>query len=151
MSFFMNCINYLKLLEFVLNIFFVFKNVLWIYTDWKLLKKSLEFVLSVKFFVFKNFSKDFIEYIRIENPSYKNENVERKYLNNMQKSPFLKVKKSLLESEKDFIELKAREVKMKWEIEELFFRPTIVSIYDMDKFEENEMKKIRSIKNTWYD
>ena len=147
----MNCINYLKLLEFVLNIFFVFKNVLWIYTDWKLLKKSLEFVLSVKFFVFKNFSKDFIEYIRIENPSYKNENVERKYLNNMQKSPFLKVKKSPLESEKDFIELKAREVKMKWEIEELFFKPTIVSIYDMDKFEENEMKKIRSIKNTWYD
>ena len=69
----------------------------------------------------------------------------------MQKSPFLKVKKSLLESEKDFIELKAREVKMKWEIEELFFKPTIVSIYDMDKFEENEMKKIRSIKNTWYD
>ena len=31
----------------------------------------------------------------------------------MQKSPFLKVKKSPLESEKDFIELKAREVKMK--------------------------------------
>ena len=34
---------------------------------------------------------------------------------------------------------------MKWEIEELFFKLTIVSIYDMDKFEENEMKKIRSI------
>ena len=75
--------------------------------DGKSLKKSLEFVLSVKFFVFKNFSKD-LEYIRIENPSYKNENVERKYLNNMQKSQFLKIKKSLLESEKDFIELKDR-------------------------------------------
>ena len=107
MSFFMNRINCLKLLEFVLNIFFVFKFFLWIYMDGKSLKKSLEFVLSVKFFVFKIFSKD-LEYIRIENPSYKNENVERKYLNNMQKSQFLKIKKSLLESEKDFIELKDR-------------------------------------------
>ena len=27
----------------------------------------------------------------------------------------------------------------------------MVSIDDMDKFEQNEMKKIGSIKNTWYD
>ena len=53
--------------------------------------------------------------------------------------------------EESFRIRKRLEVKMKWEIEELFFKPTIVSIYDMDKFEENEMKKIRSIKNTWYD
>ena len=48
-------------------------------------------------------------------------------------------------------ELKDREVKIKREIEELFFKPIIVSIDDMDKFEQEEVKKIRPIKNTWYD
>ena len=71
----------------------------------------------------------------------------------MQKNQFLKVKNSLLELEKYFIELEGRglkdkEVKIKGEIEELFLKPIIVSIDDMDKFEEKEMKKIRPIKNT---
>ena len=62
----------------------------------------------------------------MENSNYKNENIEKKYLNNPQKSKFLKVNNSLLELEKDFIELKEREVKdreikIKREIEELFF------------------------------
>ena len=88
---------------------------------------------------------------RMENPSYKNENIEIKSLNNMRK-----VINSLLEIEKDFIELndrelKDREVKIKREIEELFFKPIIVSKDDMDEFEQKEMKKIWSIKNTWYD
>ena len=49
-------------------------------------------------------------------------------------------------------ELKDREVKIKREIEELFFKLIIVPIDDMDKFEQKkEMKKIRTIKNTWYD
>ena len=48
-------------------------------------------------------------------------------------------------------ELKDREVKIKREIEELFFKPIIVSIDDMDKFEQEKVKKIRPIKNTWYD
>ena len=48
-------------------------------------------------------------------------------------------------------ELNDRELKIKKETEELFFKPIIVSIDDMDKFEEKEMKKIRPIKNTWYD
>ena len=66
------------------------------------------------------------------------------------------MKNSLLELEKDFIELKDRElkdreVKIKREIEELFFKPLIMSLDDMDKFEQKEMKKIRLIKNTWYD
>ena len=47
----------------------------------------------------------------MENPSYKNENIERKYLNNIQKKQFLKVKNSILELGKDFIELKDRELK----------------------------------------
>ena len=63
----------------------------------------------------------------------------------------MKVKNSLLELEKDFIELndrelKERRVKMKSEIEELFYKLIIVSIDDMDKFEQKEMKKVRSIK-----
>ena len=43
--------------------------------------------------------------------------------------------------------MKDRELKIKREIEELFFKPIIVSIDDMDKFEQKEMKKISPIKN----
>ena len=50
------------------------------------------------------------------------------------------VKNSVLELKKDFIDLKDgeskdREVAIKREIEELFFKTMIMSIYDMDKFE----------------
>ena len=48
-------------------------------------------------------------------------------------------------------ELKDKEVKIKREIEELFFKPIVVSINDMDMFEEKEIKKIGPIKNAWYD
>ena len=41
-----------------------------------------------------------------ENQIYKNENLEIKYLNEVRKDQFLKVKNSLLELEKDFIKLK---------------------------------------------
>ena len=76
-------------------------------------------------FVFKNFPKYFREYIGMRNSNYKNENIKTKYLNNKQKNQFLKVKNSLSELEKDFIELgdrelKDREVKIKTEIKELF-------------------------------
>ena len=47
--------------------------------------------------------------------------------------------------------MKDREVKIKREIEELFFKQIMVSIDDIDKLEQKEMKKIRPIKNTWYD
>ena len=58
----------------------------------------------------------------------------------------LKVKNSLLELERDFTglkdrEFKDREVKIKREIEDLLFKLIIVSIDDMDKFEQKEMKK----------
>ena len=61
----------------------------------------------------------------MENLNYKNENIERKYLKNKRKNQFLTVNNSLLELEKDFIELKDRSlkdrvVKIKREIEELF-------------------------------
>ena len=47
--------------------------------------------------------------------------------------------------------MRDREVKIKREIEELLFKPIIVSIDNMGKFEQKEMKKIRPIKNTWCD
>ena len=42
-----------------------------------------------------------------------NENIEKKYLKNMRKNQFLKVKNGLLELEKIFVELKDRELKGK--------------------------------------
>ena len=45
-------------------------------------------------------------------------------------------------------ELKDREIKIKREIGELFFKPITVSIDNMDRFEKTEMRKIRLIKNT---
>ena len=42
----------------------------------------------------------------MKNLNYKNENIERKFLKNMRENQFLKIKNSLLELEKDFIELK---------------------------------------------
>ena len=46
----------------------------------------------------------------MENSNYKIENIETKYLNNMQKTQFLEVKNSLLESEKNFMEFKNKEL-----------------------------------------
>ena len=81
---------------------------------------SIVLDIFVSTFLFLNFC----EYIRIKNLNYKNKNIERKYLNNMWKKQFLKVKNSLLKLEKDFVELKDRElkdrdVKIKIEKEEL--------------------------------
>ena len=56
----------------------------------------------------------------MENRSYKNENIERKCLNKMRKNQLLKVNNSILELEKDFMELKDREIKIKRQVEELF-------------------------------
>ena len=60
------------------------------------------------------------------------------------------MKNSPSELEKDFIELKDIkvkdiEIKIKREKEELFFKPIILSIEDVDKFEQKEMNKIRPI------
>ena len=63
-------------------------------------------------------------------PGYKNETIERKKLKKMLNNQFLRAKR--------YRELKDRE--------ELFYKPIIVSKGDMDKFKEQEMKKIRSIK-----
>ena len=84
------------------------------------------------------------------NQDYKNENIERKYLENMQYNQFLRVKNSLFGLEKDFtelkyIELKDRIEKIKREIEKLFNKLVIVSKDDMVKFEEHEIMKIRPI------
>ena len=79
----------------------------------------------------------------MENSNYKNQNIERKFLKFIQKNQFLKVKNSILELEKDFIELKDRdlkdrEVKIERKIEEIFFKSVTVSIDDMDRFEKKK-------------
>ena len=68
----------------------------------------------------------------MENRDNKNKSNEKKYLENMQNNQFLKVKNSLLELEKDFMELKDRELKdrkekIKSKIEDLLHKPIIVS------------------------
>ena len=47
----------------------------------------------------------------MENRNKKTENIEIKYLNNIRKKQLLMVRNSFLELEKDFIELKDRELK----------------------------------------
>ena len=47
----------------------------------------------------------------MENTNYKNKIIETKYLHDMQKNQFLKVKNSLLELENKVSELKDRELK----------------------------------------
>ena len=116
----------------------------------KLLKKITWIVLNTIFFNLKKFFKNFREYIRMENLDYKNENIERKFLEYMQNNQFLKVKNSLLELEKDFMELKDRkmkdrEEKIKRGMDKLFYKLIIASKGDMDTFEEQEMKKVRPI------
>lgn len=68
-----------------------------------------------------------------EHLNYKKENIEGKYLNNMLKTQFSKVKNSLLAWKNDITELKDRELKER-EIEELFSKPITNSIDDMEKF-----------------
>ena len=63
---------------------------------------------------------------------------------------FLKIKNSILEIEKHFMLFKDRELKdrgkiIEREMEELFYKPMILPNNEMDKFEEQEMKKIRPI------
>ena len=70
----------------------------------------------------------------------------------MWKTRFLKLKNRLLKLEKDFIELKERElkeikVKIKRKIGKLFFELITVSIDDIDKFEQIELKKKRPNKS----
>ena len=82
----------------------------------------------------------------MKNSNHKNENTEKKCLKILRMKQFLKVKNSLLELEKYFvelkdIELKDRELKIKGEIEELFFKPIILSIDDMDRFEKKRLRK----------
>ena len=88
----------------------------------------------------------------MEHQDYKNESIEKRYLDNMQNNQFLKVKNSLLELEKYFTEwadteLKDRKEEKLKKTEKLFNKPIIVTKVDMDMFEEQELKKIRS----WFD
>ena len=79
----------------------------------------------------------------MENLDYKNEYIEKKYLENMLDNQFLKAKNSLSEFKKKFKELKDRELndrqeKNERDVEELFYKPITVSKVDMDKFENKK-------------
>ena len=74
----------------------------------------------------------------MENLSYKNE--DRKYMNNMQNNQFLKIRNSLFELERDFIELKDREVKIKGVTEEPSYNRSL-SIDDMDRLGKRKYRK----------
>ena len=70
---------------------------------------------------------------KLKHWNYNNENNDAKYLNKMQETWFLKVKNSLLELEKYFIEMKDREIKdrklkIERKIRELFLQPINVSV-----------------------
>ena len=92
----------------------------------------------------------------LRHQSYRTEHTEMNYLYNTRKNSIIKIKKNVLELERDFEELKDRElrdreIKLRKEIEELFFKSINVSIDDMNKFEENEETKKRPFaKSTWY-
>ena len=47
----------------------------------------------------------------MENPNYKNENIGKNYLHNVQKSKFLKVKKSAFRIRKTFYRVKPLRIK----------------------------------------
>ena len=85
----------------------------------------------------------------MENQTIRMKIIREKYFKNMLNNQFLALGNFFLES-KDR-KLKDREEKIKRETEELFYKPVIVSKDDMDKFEEQEMKKIRPIKRNWFD
>ena len=78
--------------------------------------------------------------------NHKNKSIDKKYLRNKLSNLFLKVQNSLLEKEKDFIELndielKDSETKIKREIGKLFFKPHNITLDDMYSSEKIEMKK----------
>ena len=63
----------------------------------------------------------------------------------MRKNHLSKVKNSQLELEKDFMKLKDKLKDRGKETEKLFHQPIIVSKDNIDKLEEQEIKKIRPI------
>ena len=82
----------------------------------------------------------------------KTKKIEKKYLNNIQENQFLKVKNSLLELEKYFMELKGRELndieaQDKREIEELLFKLIIVSTEneELNRRIEDQLKTLDMI------
>ena len=70
----------------------------------------MSILLITRIVLFKSF-KNFLWIIRVKDPNYKNKNIEIEHLSNLVKKQFLKVRNSLLESEKYFTELKEKDLK----------------------------------------
>ena len=135
----------------------IFQKFSWIYKNGKseqqnCLNSLKNYLNCFKYNVlgFQKFSKKVCEYIRVENLNYKNKDIERKYLENMWNIQLLKIKNRLLELEKDLWNDKIENwkigEKIKTETKELLYKLTIVSKDDMDRFEEEELKKTRPIR-----
>lgn len=89
-------------------------------------------------------------------PNYLSEKIKRKYLSNMRKNKLLRVKNRLFKLKRYFMEIKDskltdRQVILKQEIAESFFKPITETIGDIDKFEQKELEKERHIINNLYD
>ena len=74
----------------------------------------------------------------------------------MSNNQFLKLKNSVLELEKGFKEskdkeLKDRKEKIKGETEKIFHKSIVVSKYNLNMCEEQEMRKIKPVKKNWFD
>ena len=74
----------------------------------------------------------------------------------MLNNQFVKVKNSFLELEKGFKELKDKELKdrkekIKGETEKIFHQSIVVSKYNLNMCEEQEMRKIKPVKKNWFD
>ena len=74
----------------------------------------------------------------------------------MLNNQFVKVKNSFLELEKGFKELKDKELKdrkekIKGETEKIFHKSIVVSKYNLNMCEEQEMRKIKPIIKNWFD
>ena len=108
-------------------------------------------------FSFQNFEHFFEIYIRVENlkqPNYKKQSIETKYLNNTQKKHILKGKEQLFRIRKRFYRIKRWRIKTQRTKKykrnrRLFFKPIIVTIDNMDRFEQKEMKKRDACKKNW--
>ena len=74
-------------------------------------QKVIWTVLNIIFLFSKRSKNIFVNIWGSKMQIIKNENIEIKYIKNMQKSQFLKVKISVLELEKDFVELKDKELR----------------------------------------
>ena len=108
------CLQKKKLQKNALLVFLYALKIVLVYDLYESLKITWDCLKSLKKwlncfkdnnFVLESFLKNFREYLRMENSNCKSENIETKYLKNMRKNRFLKVKNSLFKIRKSFYKI----------------------------------------------